>query len=325
MNTKKNRIVVFDTTLRDGEQAPGATMSLDDKLRVASVLEGMGVDVIEAGFPISSDGDFEAVREVAKQVKTSIVCGLSRAVKMDIERCAEAIEPAQRGRIHIVIATSELHMKSKLQMTSQQVYDRIKDSVTYARKFTDDVEWSAEDASRSDRAFLARCVEAAIECGARTVNIPDTVGYAIPSEFADLIRYLFNTVPNIDKAVVSVHCHNDLGMAVANSLAAIDAGVRQVECTVNGLGERGGNAAMEEIVMALRTRHDLMPYDTGVVSTDIMKVSRLVSAVTGFRVQPNKAIVGSNAFAQGSTIYQGPTSQTEDVDQIMTAKSVGWT
>jgi len=323
MSTDTNRVIVFDTTLRDGEQAPGASMSLDDKLRVATVLEGMGVDVIEAGFPISSNGDFEAVHEVAKQIKTSTVCGLARAVKIDIERCAEAIEPAKKGRIHIVIATSDLHMKYKLQMDREHLVQRIKESVTYARNLTDDVEWSAEDASRSDRDFLARCVEAAIDCGAKTVNIPDTVGYALPHEFADLITFLFNTVPNIDKAVVSVHCHNDLGMAVANSLAAIDAGVRQVECTVNGLGERGGNAAMEEIVMALRTRPDQMPYDTGVVSTDIMKVSRLVSAVSGFNVQPNKAIVGANAFAQDATVHQVGTIKKSDAYQIMTPKSVG--
>ena len=318
-----NRVVVFDTTLRDGEQSPGASMNLDEKIRIATVLEEMGIDVIEAGFPIASEGDFEAVSEVAKLVKNSTVCGLARATKMDIERCAEAIKPAESGRIHTFISTSPLHMKYKLQMEPDAVFEKVKESVSFARNFTDDVEWSAEDGSRTERDFLARCVEAAIASGATTINIPDTVGYALPHEFSDLIGFLFNTVPNIDKAIISVHCHNDLGLAVANSLAAVGAGARQVECTINGLGERAGNAAMEEIVMALRTRQDLMPYATEVVTEDIMKASRLVSAVTGFTVQPNKAIVGKNAFAHESGIHQDGMLKHAETYEIMTPESVG--
>ena len=251
-----NRVIIFDTTLRDGEQSPGASMNLDEKLRIAQVLEEMGVDVIEAGFPIASDGDFEAVHEIAKTASTAVVCGLARATRMDIERCAEAVRPARRGRIHTFIATSPVHMKYKLQMEPEAVHEQVIESVSYARRFTDDVEWSCEDGSRSDHDFLCRCVESAIDAGATTINVPDTVGYALPDEFTALIKMLFERVPNIDKAVLSVHCHNDLGLAVANSLAAVHAGARQVECTINGLGERAGNAAMEEIVMALRTRQD---------------------------------------------------------------------
>lgn len=323
MSTDKNRVIIFDTTLRDGEQSPGASMNLDEKLRIAGVLEDMGVDVIEAGFPIASDGDFEAVNEIAKVVKNSTVCGLARATKGDIERCADAIKPAARGRIHTFISTSPLHMKYKLQMEPQQVFEKVKESVAFARNFTDDVEWSAEDGSRTEREFLARCVEAAIASGAGTINIPDTVGYAVPHEYADLIKYLFNTVPNIDKAIISVHCHNDLGLAVANSLAAVDAGARQVECTINGLGERAGNAAMEEVVMALRTRQDLLPFSTGVVTEHITKASRLVSAITGFTVQPNKAIVGKNAFAHESGIHQDGMLKHAGTYEIMTPESVG--
>lgn len=319
----KNRVIIFDTTLRDGEQSPGASMNLEEKLRIASVLEGMGVDVIEAGFPIASDGDFEAVNEIAKVVKNSTVCGLARATKGDIERCAEAIKPAARSRIHTFISTSPLHMKYKLQMEPEKVFEKVKESVAFARNFTDDVEWSAEDGSRTERDFLARCVEAAIASGATTINIPDTVGYAMPHEFSDLIGFLFNTVPNIDKAIISVHCHNDLGLAVGNSLAAVDAGARQVECTINGLGERAGNAALEEIVMAMKTRQDLMPYHTQVVTEDIMKASRMVSAITGFTVQPNKAIVGKNAFAHESGIHQDGMLKHAGTYEIMTPESVG--
>ena len=319
----KNRVVIFDTTLRDGEQSPGASMNLDEKIRIATVLEDMGVDVIEAGFPIASEGDFEAVNEIAKIVKDSTVCGLARATKMDIERCAEAIKPAPRQRIHTFISTSPLHMKYKLQMEPEAVFEKVKESVTMARNLTDDVEWSAEDGSRTEREFLARCVEAAIASGAGTINIPDTVGYTMPHEYSDLIEYLFNTVPNIDKAIISVHCHNDLGLAVANSLAAVGAGARQVECTINGLGERAGNAAMEEIVMALRTRQDLMPYSTGIVTENITKASRLVSAITGFTVQPNKAIVGKNAFAHESGIHQDGMLKHAGTYEIMTPESVG--
>lgn len=325
MSTDKNRVIIFDTTLRDGEQSPGASMNLEEKLRIASVLEAMGVDVIEAGFPIASEGDFEAVHEIAKVVKNSTVCGLSRATKGDIERCADAIKPAEQKRIHTFISTSPLHMKYKLQMEPEKVLEKVKESVAFARNFTDDVEWSAEDGSRTEREFLARCVEAAIASGAGTINIPDTVGYALPHEFSDLIGYLFNTVPNIDKAIISVHCHNDLGLGVANSLAAVGAGARQVECTINGLGERAGNAALEEVVMALKTRQDSMPYSTGIVTEDIMKASRLVSAITGFTVQPNKAIVGKNAFAHESGIHQDGMLKHAGTYEIMTPESVGLT
>ena len=318
-----NRVIIFDTTLRDGEQSPGASMNLDEKVRIAQVLEDMGVDVIEAGFPIASNGDFEAVRAVAEAIKNSTVCGLARATRGDIERCAEAIRPAARGRIHTFISTSPLHMKYKLQMEPEKVRQAIIDSVSFARRLTDDVEWSAEDGSRTEHDFLCRCVEAAIAAGARTINIPDTVGYAVPDEYAALIRMLFDRVPNIDKAVISVHCHNDLGLAVANSLAAVAAGARQVECTINGLGERAGNAAMEELVMALRTRQDSMPYTTGIRTENIMRASKLVSTVTGFLVQPNKAIVGANAFAHESGIHQDGVLKNAQTYEIMTPESVG--
>ena len=318
-----DRVVIFDTTLRDGEQSPGASMNLEEKLRIASVLEGMGVDVIEAGFPIASVGDFEAVNEIAKVVTDSTICGLARATHMDIDRAAEALKPAARKRIHTFLSTSPLHMKYKLQMEPDAVHEAVIDSITYARKFTDDVEWSPEDGSRTEHDFLCKCVESAIRAGAGTINIPDTVGYAVPEEFAALIEMLFNRVPNIDKAVISVHCHNDLGLAVANSLAAVKTGARQVECTINGLGERAGNAAMEEIVMALRTRSDAMPYATGIKTEDIMKASRLVSAITGFAVQPNKAIVGKNAFAHESGIHQDGVLKHAETYEIMTPESVG--
>jgi len=323
--TDKNRVVIFDTTLRDGEQSPGASMNLEEKLRIAHILSEMGVDVIEAGFPIASNGDFEAVNAIAKAVTGSIVCGLARATKADIERCAEAIRPAGRNRIHTFISTSPLHMKFKLQMEPDKVLERVSESVALARQFTDDVEWSAEDGSRTDRDFLCRCVEAAIKAGAGTINIPDTVGYAVPNEYAALIRHVIATVPNSDKAVFSVHCHNDLGLAVANSLAAVEAGARQIECTINGLGERAGNAAMEEVVMALRTRHDLMPFTTGIDTTHIVRASRAVSSVTGFPVQPNKAIVGKNAFAHESGIHQDGMLKCAQTYEIMTPESVGLT
>ena len=320
-----DRVVIFDTTLRDGEQSPGASMNLDEKIKIALLLEEMGVDVIEAGFPIASNGDFEAVREIAKLVKNSSVCGLARAGRMDIDRAWEAVQHAKRPRIHTFIATSPLHMKYKLQMEPEQVHQAVIDSVTHARKLCDDVEWSCEDGSRSEHDFLCRTVESAIKAGARTINIPDTVGYAVPQEFGALIRMLFDRVPNIDKAIVSVHCHNDLGLAVANSLAAIGAGARQVECTVNGLGERAGNASMEEIVMALKTRHDAIPHATGVKTEYIMRASRLVSAITGFVVQPNKAIVGANAFAHESGIHQDGMLKHSGTYEIMTPESVGLT
>ncbi len=321
--TDKNRVVIFDTTMRDGEQSPGASMNIEEKLRLAEVLERMRVDVIEAGFPIASNGDFVAVNEVSKLVKESTVCGLARADRRDIDRAAEALEPARRKRIHTFLATSPLHMKYKLQKAPDAVFEAVVDSVTYARRFADDVEWSAEDASRTEHDFLCRTVEAAIKAGAGTINIPDTVGYATPDEFADLITMLFNRVPNIDQAVVSVHCHNDLGLAVANSLSAIGAGARQVECTINGLGERAGNAAMEEIVMALKTRSDRMPYTTGIDTQNITKASKLVSTITGFAVQPNKAIVGANAFAHEAGIHQDGMLKHAGTYEIMTPESVG--
>src|SRR5438552_5669541 len=319
----KNRVIVFDTTLRDGEQSPGAAMNLEEKIKIALLLEEMGIDVIEAGFPIASNGDFEAVREVAKLVKHSSVAGLSRATRGDIDRAWEALQHAKRPRIHTVIATSPLHMKFKLQMTPEAVHQAVIDSVSYARNLCDDVEWSCEDGSRSEHDFLCRTVESAIKAGAGTINIPDTVGYALPEEFAALIRMLFDRVPNIDKAVVSVHCHNDLGLAVANSLAAVGAGARQVECTVNGLGERAGNCSLEEVVMALKTRQDIMPYASGVKSEYLTRASRLVSTITGFVVQPNKAIVGANAFAHESGIHQDGMLKHAGTYEIMTPESVG--
>ncbi len=320
-----NRVVIFDTTLRDGEQSPGASMNLEEKLRIAQALEELGVDVIEAGFPIASNGDFEAVREISRVVRKPVICGLARAHRQDIDRAAEALKPAKRKRIHTFVSTSPLHMKYKLQMEPEEVHQAVIDSVTHARNLCDDVEWSCEDGSRSAPDFLCRTVESAIRAGATTINIPDTVGYAVPDEFAGLISMLFDRVPNIDKAVVSVHCHNDLGLAVANSLAAIRVGARQVECTVNGLGERAGNAALEEIVMALRTRHDLLPYDTGIRTEGITKASRLVSGVTGFVVQPNKAIVGANAFAHEAGIHQHGMLKHAGTYEIMRPESVGLT
>ncbi len=318
-----NRIIIFDTTLRDGEQSPGASMNCEEKVSIAKLLEEMRVDVIEAGFAIASQGDYEAVKAVSEVVTESTVASLARAAKGDIQRAADAIKPAKRGRIHTFISTSPLHMKYKLQMEPEAVYQAVIDSVSFARNLTEDVEWSAEDGSRTEHDFLCRCVEAAIDAGASTVNIPDTVGYTVPDEYHALITMLFNRVPNIDKAVISVHCHNDLGLAVANSLAAVQAGARQVECTINGLGERAGNAAMEEIVMALRTRKDHMPYETGVQTEMITKASHMVSTVTGFPVQPNKAIVGANAFAHEAGIHQDGVLKHAGTYEIMTPESVG--
>ncbi|MCZ6840531.1 MAG: 2-isopropylmalate synthase [Alphaproteobacteria bacterium] len=325
MTDNAKLVKIFDTTLRDGEQSPGASMNLEEKLRVAELLEEMGVDIIEGGFPIASNGDFEAVREVANTIKTSIVAGLSRAASKDIDRAWEALKGAAQPRIHSVLATSPLHMRVKLQMDPEEVHQAIIDSVTYARNLCPDVEWSAEDGSRSEPDFLCRVVESAIRAGATTINIPDTVGYAIPSEFAELIAMLLNRVPNIDKAVLSVHCHNDLGLAVANSLAAVNAGARQVECTINGIGERAGNCALEEVVMALRTRSDALPYTSGIDTTIITRASHLVSTITGFSVQPNKAIVGANAFAHESGIHQDGVLKDAQTYEIMTPESVGLT
>jgi 2-isopropylmalate synthase len=323
--TDSARVIIFDTTLRDGEQSPGASMNLDEKLRIAQVLEELGVDIIEAGFPIASTGDFEAVRETAKIITETSVAGLARAGSKDIDRAWEALKHAVRPRIHTFISTSPLHMKYKLQMEPEAVHEAVIDSVGYARNLCDDVEWSPEDGARTEHDFLCRCVESAIKAGARTINIPDTVGYAVPEEFAALIEMVINRVPNIDQAIISVHCHNDLGLAVANSLAAVCAGARQVECTINGLGERAGNAAMEEIVMALKTRHDAMPFRTGIKTEYITKASRLVSTITGFVVQPNKAIVGANAFAHEAGIHQDGVLKHAETYEIMTPEAVGLT
>jgi 2-isopropylmalate synthase len=309
--------------LRDGEQSPGCSMNQEEKLRMAAMLESMGVDVIEAGFPAASDGDFEAVREIARTAKRAVIAGLARAVRRDIERCAEAVKPAERRRIHTFISTSPIHMQYNINKTPEQVLEMVTESVTLARNFTDDVEWSAMDATRSEHDFLCRCAEAAIRAGATTINIPDTVGYAVPQEFGDLIRTLRNRVPNIDKAVISVHCHNDLGLAVANALAGIEAGARQAECTINGIGERAGNAALEEIVMALKVRGDRLPYTTGIDTTTITRASKLLSTITGFSVQPNKAIVGANAFAHESGIHQDGMLKHANSYEIMSPETVG--
>jgi len=320
----KDKLIVFDTTMRDGEQSPGASMTKEEKLRIARQLERMRVDVIEAGFAASSPGDFDAVRAVAGVIKDSTVCSLARANDRDISRAAEAIKPAQQGRIHTFIATSPIHMEKKLRMTPEQVLTEAVNAVRFARKFTDDVEFSPEDAGRSDVDFLCRVLEAVIREGASTVNIPDTVGYTMPEQFGSLIRNLRERVPNSDKVVWSVHCHNDLGLAVANSLAAVMNGARQVECTVNGLGERAGNASLEEIVMAVRTRQDVFPCDTRLDATHIVPASRLVSGITGFPVQPNKAIVGANAFAHEAGIHQDGVLKSRETYEIMRAQDVGW-
>ncbi|HHH36171.1 MAG TPA: 2-isopropylmalate synthase [Gammaproteobacteria bacterium] len=323
MSTKE-KLIIFDTTLRDGEQSPGASMTREEKVRIAKALERMRVDVIEAGFPVASPGDFEAVQAVAGAVRESRVCGLARALERDIDRAGEALRQAAASRIHTFIATSPIHMERKLRMTPDQVLEQAVAAVRHARRYTDDVEFSPEDAGRSEIDFLCRVLEAVIEAGAGTVNIPDTVGYNVPEQFGSLIRELRTRVPNSDKAVFSVHCHNDLGLAVANSLAAVMNGARQVECTINGLGERAGNAALEEVVMAVRTRQDLFPCDSGLDSTQIVPTSRLVSSITGFPVQPNKAIVGANAFAHESGIHQDGVLKSRETYEIMRAEDVGW-
>jgi 2-isopropylmalate synthase len=319
----KEKVIIFDTTLRDGEQAPGATMNLEEKLLIAKTLEKMGVDVIEAGFPIASNGDFEAVNKIAKTIKNSTICGLARAKKADIERAAEAVKPAARPRIHTFLATSPIHMQFKLKMDEAQVLNAITESVSLARNLCPEVDWSPEDATRSNRDFLFKAIETAINSGANTINIPDTVGYTTPEEYYDLILAIKNNVSNIDKAVISSHCHNDLGLAVANSLAAMRAGARQIECTINGIGERAGNAALEEIVMAIKTRPDFYGVETGIDTTMITRISKLVASITGFQVQYNKAIVGANAFAHESGIHQDGMLKNRETYEIMTPESVG--
>ena len=319
-----DKLIIFDTTLRDGEQSPGATMSRDEKLRIARALERMRVDVIEAGFPNASPGDFAAVRAIAESVRDSRVCGLARATDADIDRAGEALRGCDNGRIHTFIATSPIHMRDKLRMQPDEVVARAVAAVKRARQFTDDVEFSPEDAGRSERDFLCRILEAVIDAGATTVNIPDTVGYSVPAQFGSLIAELIARVPNADRAIFSVHCHNDLGLAVANSLAAVQNGARQVECTINGLGERAGNAALEEIVMAVRTRSDVFSCSTDLDTTQIVTCSRLVSGITGFPVQPNKAIVGANAFAHESGIHQDGVLKSRETYEIMRAEDVGW-
>ena len=320
----QDTLIVFDTTLRDGEQSPGASMTLDEKVRIALALEQLRVDVIEAGFPIASTGDFNAVQAVARNIKESVVCGLSRANESDIERAAAAVAPAARKRLHTFIATSPIHMEYKLRLKPEQVLEKAVHAVKFARNLCDDVEFSCEDAGRSEVDFLCRIIEQAINAGARTVNIPDTVGYAVPQQFGKLIQKLMNRIPNADKAIFSAHCHNDLGLAVANSLAALESGARQVECTINGLGERAGNASLEEIVMAVKTRKDFLALKTNIDTTRLVPCSKIVSQVTGFPVQPNKAIVGANAFSHEAGIHQDGVIKYRQTYEIMEAQDVGW-
>jgi 2-isopropylmalate synthase len=321
--TNKSRVIIFDTTRRDGEQSPGATMTFEEKLEVADLLDALGVDVIEAGFPIASDGDFEAVSAIAKRVKRASVAGLARAAFKDIDRCAEAVRHAVRPRIHTFVSTSPLHMKYKLQKSPEEVLAMVTAQVSRARNHVEDVEWSAEDGTRTEMDFLCRCVEAAIKAGATTINIPDTVGYTVPDEYERIFREVIERVPNSDKAIFSVHCHNDLGLAVANTLAGLNGGARQIECTINGIGERAGNAALEEVAMALRTRADALPYVNNIDTTMLTRASKLVSAVTSFPVQYNKAIVGRNAFAHESGIHQDGMLKNAQTYEIMTPESVG--
>ncbi len=325
MTNSSNRLIIFDTTLRDGEQSPGASMTKDEKLRIAKQLERMRVDVIEAGFAAASQGDFESIKAIASVVKESIICSLSRANDRDISRAAEALAPAARKRIHTFIATSPLHMEKKLRMSPEQVLEQAKLAVRFAGKFTDDIEFSPEDGSRSDEDFLCRVLEGVIAEGATTINFPDTVGYAVPEIFGNTIKRLRERIPNSDKAIWSVHCHNDLGLAVANSLAGVMiGGARQIECTINGLGERAGNTALEEVVMAVRTRAAYYNLSVGIDATQIVPASKLVSLITGFAVQPNKAVVGANAFAHASGIHQDGVLKARETYEIMRAEDVGW-
>ena len=319
------KIFIFDTTLRDGEQSPGASMNLEEKIQIAEVLADMKVDIIEAGFPIASNGDFQAVTEISKNIKGSTIAGLARAKLGDIDRAWDAVRHAECPRIHTFIATSPIHMKFKLMKSENEVLDLIKQTVTYARNLCPNVEWSCEDGGRTNLDFLYRCIDLAIDCGASTINIPDTVGYTLPSEFGSIFRSVKNNVSNIDKAILSTHTHNDLGLAVANSIAAIQEGARQVECTINGLGERAGNAALEEIVMTLKVKKDLIPFHTDIKTESITKISRLVSSITGFSVQPNKAIVGANAFAHEAGIHQDGMLKNSETYEIMTPETIGLT
>ena len=318
----KDRVVIFDTTLRDGEQSPGATMTHDEKLEIAELLDDMGVDIIEAGFPIASEGDFRAVSEIAKRSKNSVICGLARANFGDIDRCWEAVRNSERPRIHTFIGTSPLH-RAIPNLDQDQMADRIHETVTHARNLCDNIQWSPMDATRTEHDYLCRVVEIAIKAGATTINIPDTVGYTAPVESADLIRMLIEKVPGADDIIFATHCHNDLGMATANSLAAVEGGARQIECTINGLGERAGNTALEEVVMALKVRGDIMPYFTGIDTTKIMNISRRVASVSGFPVQFNKAIVGKNAFAHESGIHQDGMLKNAETFEIMRPEDVG--
>ncbi|MFL5185927.1 MAG: 2-isopropylmalate synthase, partial [Microvirga sp.] len=319
----KDRVLIFDTTLRDGEQCPGATMTLEEKLEVAELLDTMGVDIIEAGFPIASNGDFEAVSLIAKQVKRATVAGLARAISADIARAGEAVRHAVRPRIHTFVSTSPIHLAHQMRKSEEEVLEIITTTVTQARNLVEDIEWSAMDATRTPIDYLCRCVEAAIKAGATTINLPDTVGYATPDEYRAMFRAVRERVPNADKAIFSAHCHNDLGLAVANSLAALEGGARQIECTLNGIGERAGNAALEEVVMAIRTRGDVLPYETGIEATMLTRASKLASAATSFPVQYNKAIVGRNAFAHESGIHQDGMLKNAQTYEIMTPESVG--
>ncbi|WP_108818197.1 2-isopropylmalate synthase [Pseudovibrio sp. Alg231-02] len=319
----KDQVVIFDTTLRDGEQSPGASMTLEEKLQVAELLDTMGVNIIEAGFPIASQGDFEAVSEIAKRSKNSVIAGLARAIPADIDRAGEAIKQANQGRIHTFVSTSPIHLQFQMNKTEEQVLEIITKTVKQARNLIDDIEWSAMDATRTSIEYLSRCVEAAINAGATTINLPDTVGYATPAEYQAMFEQVIANVPNSDKAVFSAHCHNDLGLAAANSLAGVAGGARQIECTINGLGERAGNAALEEIVMALRTRGDVLPYECTIDPAYLTRASKLVSAVSSFPVQYNKAIVGKNAFAHESGIHQDGMLKHAETYEIMRPEDVG--
>ncbi|GIR93231.1 MAG: hypothetical protein CM15mP93_14180 [Thiotrichaceae bacterium] len=319
-----SNLVIFDTTLRDGEQSPGASMNTSEKLRIAKLLEKLNVDVIEAGFPIASKGDFEAVHKIASTIKGSTICALARAIEKDIDIAGEAIKPALSSRIHTFIATSEIHMQKKLNMTKDEVISQAVKSIKRIARYTDNIEFSSEDAGRSDFDFLCKIIEQAINAGANTINIPDTVGYCIPEEYGMLIKRLIENIPNSDKAIFSTHCQNDLGLAVANSLSGVINGARQVECTINGLGERAGNASLEEVVMTVKTRQDLFNCNTKINTKHIVPISKLVSSITGFPIQPNKAIVGANAFAHESGIHQDGVLKHRETYEIMLAQDVGW-